>query len=135
MSEAESQAPAGTVLVVDDDPDIRDLVALRLRLDGYAVHVAGDGDAGLRAARVLLPALVVADWMMPRLTGPELCRALRAEPATAGIPVLLLTSRTQEDDVQLGFDAGADDYIAKPFNPRELSSRVRAVLARSRARA
>lgn len=121
------------VLVVDDDPDVRDLVALRLRLDGYEVHGEPDGEAGLAAAVALVPALVVADWMMPRLSGLELCRALRREPATAGVPVLLLTARTQEDDVQRAFAAGADDYILKPFSPRELSSRVRAVLARTAA--
>jgi two-component system phosphate regulon response regulator PhoB len=123
-------APAH-VLVVDDDPDVRELVALRLRLDGYEVQGEADGEAGLAAATARPPALVIADWMMPRLSGLELCRALRRDPATAAVPVLLLTARTQEDDVQRAFAAGADDYILKPFSPRELSSRVGAVLARS----
>jgi two-component system phosphate regulon response regulator PhoB len=113
---------------------VRELVGLRLRLDGYEVHAEGDGEAGLAAAAALAPALVVVDWMMPRMSGLELCRALRREPATADVPVLLLTARTQEDDVQRAFAAGADDYIVKPFSPRELSSRVGAILARSAAR-
>ncbi len=123
---------AARVLVVDDDPDVRELIALRLRLDGYEVHLAEDGEAGLAAALELRPDLVVADWMMPRLAGPELCRELRTNPVTAGVPVLLLTSRSQEQDVQRGFAVGADDFVVKPFSPRELSSRVAAVLARRR---
>jgi two-component system phosphate regulon response regulator PhoB len=130
----DASTAAPLVLVVDDDPDVRELVALRLRLDGYTVHAEADGEAGLAAAVSAVPALVVADWMMPRLSGLELCRALRRDPATQDVPVLLLTARTQEDDVQRAFAAGADDYILKPFSPRELSSRVRAVLARSAAR-
>jgi two-component system phosphate regulon response regulator PhoB len=80
------------------------------------------------------PDLVLLDWMMPRLTGLEVCRALRDDPATAQVPVILLTAKAQEADIQRGFAAGADDYIVKPFSPRELVSRVDAVLARASAR-
>jgi two-component system phosphate regulon response regulator PhoB len=125
---------APVVLVVDDDQDIRDVIALRLRLDGFEVHTEADGEAGLAAALQLRPALVLTDWMMPRMTGPELCQHLRASPETATTAILLLTARAQEGDVQRGFAAGADDYIVKPFSPRELSSRVRAVLSRTQRR-
>ena len=126
-----AQGGSRVVLAVDDDPDIRDIIALRLRVDGFEVHTEEDGEAGLAAALALRPALVLTDWMMPRMTGPELCRELRASEATATVPILLLTARAQESDVQRGFAAGADDYIVKPFSPRELSSRVKAILART----
>jgi DNA-binding response OmpR family regulator len=117
-----------TILIVDDDTDIRELVAFKLSRAGFSVHCASDGEAGLAAAEQLRPDLVLLDWMMPRLTGLEVCRRLRASPATAAIPVILLTAKAQEADVQLGFTAGADDYVRKPFSNRELLSRVEAVL-------
>jgi DNA-binding response OmpR family regulator len=123
-----------TVLVVDDDQDIRELVTWKLEASGYTVIGEPDGEAGLAAALEVRPALVLLDWMMPRLSGLEVCRALRDDPATAQVPVILLTAKAQEADIQRGFAAGADDYIVKPFSPRELVSRVDAVLARSAAR-
>ena len=120
-----------TVLVVDDDQDIRELVSWKLQAAGFEVIGEADGEAGLAAALALRPDLVLLDWMMPRLSGLEVCRALRDEPATSGVPVIMLTAKAQEGDVQRGFAAGADDYIVKPFSPRELVSRVDAVLARS----
>lgn len=116
--------------MADDDTDIRELVAFKLEQDGHDVHAFGDGEAALAAARDEVPALVILDVMMPRLTGIEVCRALRAEPATSSVPVLLLTARAQETDVEQGFEVGATDYIVKPFSPRELMARVRAVLDR-----
>jgi DNA-binding response OmpR family regulator len=121
------------ILIVEDDPDIRELTALKLTLEGHEVHVESDGEGGLVAARELVPDLVVLDWMMPKLTGIEVCQALRADPPTATLPIILLTAKAQEADVQRGFAAGADDYISKPFSPPELASRVNAVLARSTA--
>ena len=118
------------VLVADDDPDVLDLVRYRLERSGYAVATAVDGAEAVRLAGVLSPALAVLDVMMPCLNGYEVTRRLRENPATAGIPVILLTAKAQEADVQEGFDAGADDYIRKPFSPRELSARVQAVLGR-----
>jgi DNA-binding response OmpR family regulator len=118
------------VLVADDDPDILDLVRYRLERSGYAVATATDGGEAVRLAGELSPALAVLDVMMPGLTGFEVTRKLRDDPQTARIPVILLTARAQEADVQEGFAAGADDYLRKPFSPRELSARVQAVLGR-----
>lgn len=118
------------VLVVDDDPVVADLVAFRLRRLGLEVTVETDGESGLAAVRRLRPDLVVLDWLMPRLDGLEVCRALRADadPALARTPVLLLTAKSQEPDLERGFAAGATDFIAKPFSTRELVSRVTAAL-------
>ena len=119
------------ILVVEDDPDIRELVAFRLRQSGFTVDLESDGEAGLVAATELLPDLIMLDWMMPRLSGIEMLLRLRSNPATADIGVIMLTARAQESEIERGFAAGADDYIIKPFSPRELRSRVEAVLARS----
>jgi len=129
-----------TVLVVDDDADIRELITWKLGQAGYATLVAADGEEGLAAAAAgdsegRAPDLILVDWMMPKLSGIEVCRALRDNPATARIPLILLTANAQEADVELGFAAGVDDYIAKPFSPREMLGRIQAVLARSEARA
>lgn len=118
------------VLVADDDPDILDLVRYRLERSGYKVATAETGTEAVRLAGELSPALAVLDVMMPGLTGFDVTRRLRADPQTVGIPVILLTARAQEADVQEGFAAGADDYLRKPFSPRELSARVQAVLGR-----
>ena len=118
------------VLVADDDPDILDLVRYRLERSGYTVATATDGTEAVRLAGELSPALAVLDVMMPGLTGFDVTRRLRADPETARIPVILLTAKAQEADVQEGFAAGADDYIRKPFSPRELSARVQAILGR-----
>lgn len=129
-----------SVLVVDDDPDIRELITWKLGQAGYSTLVAADGEACLAAVAAgdgdgRAPDLVLVDWMMPKMSGIDVCRALRQDPATARIPVILLTANAQEADVELGFAAGVDDYIAKPFSPREMLSRIEAVLARSEARA
>jgi DNA-binding response OmpR family regulator len=120
------------VLVADDDPDVRDVVVFKLQQVGHDVLVAEDGGTALALARRELPELAVLDVMMPRMTGLDVCRELRADRLTASIPVILLTARAQEGDVESGFAWGADDYLTKPFSPRELASRVRAVLARRR---
>jgi DNA-binding response OmpR family regulator len=118
------------VLVADDDDDIRDLVAFRLDRAGYEVLRAGDGQEALDLARKHHPDLAVLDVMMPKLTGYDVTRELRADAATSRIPVILLTARVQEADVARGFEAGADDYVKKPFSPQELKARVQAVLGR-----
>jgi DNA-binding response OmpR family regulator len=123
-------AESPLVLVADDDPDILDLVRYRLERSGYTVATATDGAEAVRLASELTPALAVLDVMMPGLTGFEVTRRLREGSATSRIPVILLTARAQEADVQEGFAAGADDYLRKPFSPRELSARVQAVLGR-----
>jgi two-component system phosphate regulon response regulator PhoB len=118
------------VLVVDDDPVVADLVAFRLGRMGLEVSVESDGESGLAAARELRPDLVVLDWMMPRMNGLEVCRALREDPdaGLAATPVLLLTAKAQEPDLERGFAAGATDFVAKPFSTGELVSRVTAAL-------
>ncbi len=118
------------VLVVDDDPVVADLVAFRLQRLGLQVTVQTDGETGLAAARRLRPDLVVLDWLMPRMDGLEVCRALRADadPALARTPVLMLTAKSQEPDLERGFAAGATDFVTKPFSTRELVSRVTAAL-------
>ncbi|MBE2315598.1 response regulator [Solirubrobacter sp. CPCC 204708] len=123
-----------TVLVADDDEDILQLVSFRLERAGYTVVTASDGQQALAAAREHKPDLAVLDVMMPGLNGYEVTRQLRDDEATAAIPVILLTARVQEADVSRGFEAGADDYLRKPFSPQELRSRVQAILARRSVR-
>ena len=119
------------VLVADDDPDILDLVTFRLDRAGYEVVQARDGQEALDAALERTPDLCVLDVMMPRLDGYEVTRRLRQESATRSVPIILLTARAQEADVQRGFESGATDYVKKPFSPQELRARVEALLARS----
>jgi CheY-like chemotaxis protein len=122
------------VLVADDDPDIRELVRFKLEQAGHDVTTVADGDAAVEAVRSSGPyAVILLDVSMPRRTGIEVCEALRADPRTRTVPILLLTAKAQQADVERGFAAGADDYIVKPFSPRELSSRVTAALSTSQA--
>jgi len=116
------------LLVADDDEDILALVQLRLSRSGFEVIVARDGQEALQLAQDRHPDLAVLDWMMPKATGLEVLRAIRADSATADIPVVLLTARASENDIQEGLDAGAVDYIAKPFSPQELAARVHDIL-------
>jgi DNA-binding response OmpR family regulator len=120
------------ILVADDDTDIRDLVMFKLEQAGFEVTAVDNGLAALTAARDAPPDLVVLDVMMPGMSGIDVCQELRRDPDTANLPIILLTARAQEGDVEVGFGVGADDYIIKPFSPRELLNRVEAVLARSR---
>jgi DNA-binding response OmpR family regulator len=117
------------VLVVEDDDDIRGLVAFRLARAGVAVHQASDGESGLAAVAAIRPDVVLLDWMMPGIDGLEVCRRLRADPATAGLPVVLLTARAREADAERGLAAGADAYVAKPFSQPELLEAIRTALA------
>ncbi|KQY54495.1 MULTISPECIES: response regulator transcription factor [unclassified Nocardioides] len=121
------------IVVADDDEDIRELVVFKLRQAGHEVSAVSDGAAAVEACRADKPALALLDIMMPGMSGLDAARALRAEPATARLPIILLTARAQESDIEQGFAVGVDDYITKPFSPRELASRVAAVLARSGA--
>ncbi len=120
------------VLVADDDRDIRELVAMKLRGAGYEVTTVETGPEALSSAFSAVPDLAILDIMMPGLTGIDVCRELRAHEATRALPIILLTAKAQEADVEVGFSVGADDYVVKPFSPRELASRVQAVLARVR---
>jgi DNA-binding response OmpR family regulator len=118
------------IVIVDDDSDIRGLLEFKLSAAGHHVTAEADGEAGLAAILDVRPELVVLDWMMPRMSGIEVCLELRKDPQLAEIPVLFLTAKAQESDVQRGFAAGGNDYVVKPFSPRELSSRIDALLAR-----
>ena len=119
------------ILVVEDDADTAQVVSAYLTREGYAVEVVHDGAAGLERALKAPPALVVLDWMLPGVAGPEFLTALRRAQRT---PVIMLTARSEESDRIVGLELGADDYVVKPFSPRELVARVRAVLRRSQAR-
>ncbi|MFV9505043.1 MAG: response regulator transcription factor [Oscillochloridaceae bacterium umkhey_bin13] len=121
---------AATILVVDDEQPIVDLVASYLLAEGFVVHRAFDGPAALTMARALKPDLVILDVMLPGLDGVEVCRRLHQETA---VYVLMLTARTDEVDKLIGLSVGADDYLTKPFSPRELVARVKAILRRARA--
>jgi len=119
------------VLIADDDPAIRDLVVFQLQAEGHRCVAVGDGEAALAAMREHAPDLAILDVSMPGMSGFEVCRELRADPALAWMPVLVLTASVQGSDVTQGFASGADDYVVKPFDPRELSERVRAMLDRA----
>ncbi len=118
------------VLVVDDDPVILKLLGVNFEMEGFTVLTAADGEAGLAAAREQRPDIVVSDIMMPKMTGLELVAALKADDVTADIPVILLSAKAQVHDVRAGMDAGADDYVTKPFEPLDLVDRVNALLGR-----
>jgi phosphate regulon transcriptional regulator PhoB len=120
------------VLIVEDEPDIRDLVVHHLKREGYQVSAASSGEEALRQVQAAPPDLVLLDLMMPAMDGLEVCRRLRQDPATASLPIVMLTAKGDEVDRVLGLEIGADDYIVKPFSPKELLARVRAVLRRSR---
>jgi DNA-binding response OmpR family regulator len=122
-----------TILVIDDEPDLVELVRYNLVRDGFEVACASDGRAGLQSARYYKPDLVVLDVMMPNIDGLEVCKQLRADSRTSGVPIILLTAKSAEADRIVGLELGADDYVTKPFSPRELVARVKAVLRRSTA--
>jgi phosphate regulon transcriptional regulator PhoB len=120
------------VLVVEDERDIRDLILLHLTREGFRCRTAATGTEALRAVRSALPDLVVLDLMLPDVGGLEVCRRLRSEAASAVVPIIMLTAKADEVDRVVGLEMGADDYVVKPFSPKELIARVRAVLRRSR---
>jgi two-component system alkaline phosphatase synthesis response regulator PhoP len=120
-----------TILIVDDEPDIVTIARDYLDRAGFRVITAGDGASALRLARSEHPSLLVLDLMLPGVDGLDVARALRQEPATRRLPIIMLTARVEETDRLIGLEIGADDYITKPFSPRELVARVRAVLRRA----
>ncbi|WP_430460868.1 phosphate regulon transcriptional regulator PhoB [Thalassolituus sp. LLYu03] len=123
----------GYILVVDDEPAICDMIRTCLEMAGFKVRLSANGALAHQMIINDRPDLVILDWMMPMLSGLELTRKLKREELTADIPVILLTARADEDDRINGLDSGADDYVTKPFSPRELVARVRAVLRRTNA--
>ncbi len=122
---------SGPILVVEDEDDIRNLVVQQLQREGFAVVSASNGIDALALARKATPSLVVLDLMLPGLNGTEVCRRLRADPETRCVRVIMLSAGAEEIDRVVGFEVGADDYVTKPFSPRELLLRVRAVLRRA----
>lgn len=123
--------PKGSVLVIDDEKDLIELVRYNLQKEGFDVAAAFDGESGLAAARQQKPDIVLIDLMLPGIDGLEVCRQLRSDPRTAPIPVIILTAKSSEPDRVVGLELGADDYVTKPFSPRELAARVKAVLRRT----
>src|ERR1044071_1945712 len=119
------------ILIVEDEPDVVDLLALQLRkADGFSIITAPDGAEGLKKARAESPALIVLDLMLPRMSGLEVCKLLKTDSLTAHIPIIMLTAKAEEIDRIVGLEFGADDYVTKPFSPRELVLRVSAILRR-----
>ncbi len=118
------------ILIVEDERDISELIRFNLEQEGFAVVVAEDGEQALAAARRARPALVILDLMLPGIPGLEVCRRLRGQEATARLPILMLTAKAAETDRVVGLEMGADDYLTKPFSPRELIARIRALLRR-----
>ncbi len=122
--------PKESVLVVDDEEDILELVKYNLGREGYKVSTVGSGETALRAARARTPDLIVLDLMLPGVDGLEVCRVLKADPQTRDIPILMMSAKGEEADIVTGLELGADDYVTKPFSPRVLVARVRALLRR-----
>ncbi len=130
MSRMRRLAPvSATVLVVDDDPVIQRLLKVNFEMEGYVVLIASDGVEGLERAQAERPDIVVLDVMMPKLSGLDVARALKSDPATSSIPVLLLSAKAQEADLRAGDQTGADGYLTKPFDPLHLLQRVEDLIA------
>jgi two-component system phosphate regulon response regulator PhoB len=119
-----------TILVVEDEPAIQELITLNLEQSGYSPLRANDAEQAIDLVRDELPDLVLLDWMLPGMSGIEFARRLRADRRTQGVPIIMLTARAEEHDKLAGLETGADDYITKPFSPRELNARIRALLRR-----
>jgi len=124
---------AGRVLVVEDEPDVAELLRYNLQKEGWAVLTVANGAEALRRAREARPDVILLDIMVPQLNGWEVCRRLKQDAETRAIPVIMVTGRVEEGDKVLGFELGADDYVTKPFSPRELIARIRAVVRRGKA--
>jgi two-component system alkaline phosphatase synthesis response regulator PhoP len=127
---APGSARLGRVLVVEDEPDVAELLRYNLQKEGWDVLTVADGADALRRTRETRPDVVLLDIMVPQLNGWEVCRRLKQDPETLAVPVIMVTGRVEEGDKVLGFELGADDYVTKPFSPRELIARIRAVLRR-----
>jgi two-component system phosphate regulon response regulator PhoB len=120
------------ILVIEDEPDVIDLLTLHLRKAGHSVSTATDGAGGLRKAREELPGLIILDLMLPKMPGLEICKVLKTDITTRQIPIIMLTAKAEEIDRIIGLEFGADDYVTKPFSPRELVLRVNAILRRGK---
>ena len=120
-----------TILIIEDENDLAELVAFNLEKEGYRPLIAPDGPSGLEAARHNSPDLILLDLMLPGMSGMEICKVLKSRDKTARIPIIMLTAKGEEIDRVVGFEVGADDYVVKPFSPRELLLRIKAVLRRA----
>jgi len=120
------------VLIVEDEPPLVELLSYNLEKAGFQIHIARDGEEAVLAVEERKPDLILLDWMLPYVSGIEICRRIRRNPETRNVPIIILTARGEEDDRIRGLEAGADDYVVKPFSPSELVARVRAVLRRTR---
>jgi two-component system, OmpR family, phosphate regulon response regulator PhoB len=125
-------APRATVLLVEDEPSQREILRYNLEAEGFEVVAASNGEEALERVAEGLPDLILLDWMMPHVSGLEVCRRLRAKPETKGIPILMLSARSEEVDKVRGLETGADDYVIKPYSVAELMARLRAHLRRAR---
>jgi len=123
--------PKGRILIIDDEEDLIELARYNLEQEGFEVKGASDGESGLKTAIQDAPDLILIDLMLPGMDGLEVCRSLRADNRTASIPLIMLTAKSSESDRIVGLELGADDYVTKPFSPRELAARVKAVLRRT----
>ena len=132
MNAAAARRSAGRILVVEDERDVAELLRYNLAKDGYDVVVAATGSDAVKQAHEVHPDVVLLDIMVPQLNGWEICRRLKQDAETRAIPVIMVTGRVEEGDKVLGFEVGADDYVTKPFSPRELLARIRAVARRGR---
>ncbi len=121
---------SATILVVEDEPGIREVLKFNLGRHGHEVWTADDAETAQQMLRQSLPDLILLDWMLPGISGIELARRLKADPRLKAVPIIMLTARAEEQDKVLGLDTGADDYLTKPFSPRELQARIQAVLRR-----
>lgn len=121
---------AANILVVEDEPAIQELIAANLQLAGHSVLRAEDGEQALSHVRDAVPDVILLDWMLPGVSGIQLARRFRADERTRDVPIIMLTARSEEVDKVAGLEAGADDYVTKPFSPRELMARIKAVLRR-----
>jgi two-component system phosphate regulon response regulator PhoB len=119
------------ILIVDDEPDALELIKVNLTNAGFTVATAEDGEEAIKKARAILPGLILLDLMLPEVDGLEVCKILRQDGATKGIPIIMVTAKATEIDRVLGLELGADDYVTKPFSPRELVLRVKALLRRA----
>jgi DNA-binding response OmpR family regulator len=130
-----SISPNKKILIVEDEPDVVDLLILQLRkAGGFSVLTAHDGVEGLKKARTESPALIVLDLMLPRMPGLEVCKVLKTDALTSHIPIIMLTAKAEEVDRIVGLEFGADDYVTKPFSPREMLLRIKAILRRGQGK-
>jgi CheY-like chemotaxis protein len=118
------------ILIAEDEPDIRELVAFTLRFAGHEVIATSNGEEALEQASQVVPDIILMDVRMPRMTGYDACRAMKADPALKDIPIVFLSAKGQDSEIQTGLDAGAEEYLLKPFAPDQLTERVKVILAK-----